>query len=226
MLTFLLVEFSAGAMAVTVKQMSLIVAFFGVLSFTFGVVAENQKSVPIDEMNTYRPASGTAITGKGVVICKYPSDPTVVLGYLSLAFLIVLDFYHCFTHTKESPFHKRLCSKALVSLYSSTFLCNIIKLLTLPFTCRFQHYQAVKFAVYFTYLKALNLVTEDAHTAETGLLGGGAFVSLDSALFWLVALMLADNAREDHFEEVENDPKCGQVTTAQYDSQLSAKGGV
>lgn len=39
-------------------------------------------------------------------------------------------------------------------------------------------------------------------TAKTGLLGGGAFVSLDSALFWLVALMLADNAREDYFSEV------------------------
>lgn len=38
-------------------------------------------------------------------------------------------------------------------------------------------------------------------TAKTGLLGGGAFLSLDSCLFWLVALMLADNAREDHFEE-------------------------
>lgn len=38
-------------------------------------------------------------------------------------------------------------------------------------------------------------------TAKTGLLGGGAFVSLDSALFWLVALMLADNTREDYFEE-------------------------
>lgn len=51
-----------------------------------------------------------------------------------------------------------------------------------------------------------NLKTE-CPTAKTGLLGGGAFVSLDSALFWLVALMLADNVREDYFEEVENDPK-------------------
>jgi hypothetical protein len=38
-------------------------------------------------------------------------------------------------------------------------------------------------------------------TAKTGLLGGGAFLSLDSCLFWLVALMLADNAREDHFDD-------------------------
>lgn len=38
-------------------------------------------------------------------------------------------------------------------------------------------------------------------TAKTGLLGGGAFLSLDSALFWLIALMLACNAREDYFDD-------------------------
>lgn len=38
-------------------------------------------------------------------------------------------------------------------------------------------------------------------TAKTGLLGGGAFLSLDACLFWLVALMLADNARSDYFDE-------------------------
>ena len=62
-----------------------------------------------------------------------------------------------------------------------------------------------------------NLTTE-CPTAKTGLLGGGAFVSLDSALFWLVALMLADNAREDHFDEGEKDSKAdhGQVLTDEY----------
>lgn len=39
-------------------------------------------------------------------------------------------------------------------------------------------------------------------TATTGLLGGGAFLSLDSCLFWLIALLLAHNIREDFFEEV------------------------
>lgn len=38
-------------------------------------------------------------------------------------------------------------------------------------------------------------------TAKTGIIGGGAFLSLDSCLFWLVALMLADNVREDHFDD-------------------------
>jgi hypothetical protein len=45
----------------------------------------------------------------------------------------------------------------------------------------------------------------DCPTAKTGLLGGGAFLSLDASLLWLVALMLADNAREDYFEETEKD---------------------
>lgn len=58
-------------------------------------------------------------------------------------------------------------------------------------------------------------------TAKTGLLGGGAFVSLDSALFWLVALMLADNAREDYFEETEI-PKGekGQIITDELDAPV------
>ena len=40
-------------------------------------------------------------------------------------------------------------------------------------------------------------------TAMTGLLGGSAFLSLDSSLFWLVALMFARNAREDYSDEIE-----------------------
>ncbi|MED6151876.1 hypothetical protein PIB30_086596 [Stylosanthes scabra] len=36
-----------------------------------------------------KPAAGTPVPGKGVVTCKFPADPTVALGYLSLAFLIV-----------------------------------------------------------------------------------------------------------------------------------------
>lgn len=56
-------------------------------------------------------------------------------------------------------------------------------------------------------------------TAKTGLLGGGAFVSLDASLFWLVALMLADNAREDYFDETEKDGKgeYGQVAASGFD---------
>lgn len=46
-------------------------------------------------------------------------------------------------------------------------------------------------------------------TAKTGILGGGAFLSLDSTLFWLVALMLASNAREDYLDEIEGKVQIG-----------------
>lgn len=41
-------------------------------------------------------------------------------------------------------------------------------------------------------------------TAKTGLLGGGALLSLSAALLWLVSLMLADNARQDYFNDVKS----------------------
>lgn len=40
-------------------------------------------------------------------------------------------------------------------------------------------------------------------TAKTGVFGGGAFLSLNATLFWLLSLMLVSNAREDYFEEAE-----------------------
>ncbi|KAF3603772.1 hypothetical protein F2Q69_00033098 [Brassica cretica] len=59
-------------------------------------------------------------------------------------------------------------------------------------------------------------------TAKTGLLGGGAFVSLDSCLFWLVALMLADNAREDHFDEADNRNGDGNSSSRDVNLKIDA----
>lgn len=78
----------------------------------------------------------------------------------------------------------------------------------LLFPCRITSGLAASLLLWPTITEQLHLTRNvhrnpntDCPTAKTGLLGGGAFVSLDSALFWLVALMLADNAREDHFDE-------------------------
>jgi len=174
-------------MAFTMKQMSLIVATFGVLSFIAGVIAENKK-----------PASGTVINGKGIVICKYPSDPTVVLGYLSVGFLALCTAFGYFS--LFYPYKGKSVPQAAL-FRSTSFLVffNIAlgvtglaatMLLWPTITEHFHHARNIHH----------NLETQ-CPTAKTGLLGGGAFLSLDSALFWLVALMLADNAREDYFEE-------------------------
>ena len=42
----------------------------------------------------------------------------------------------------------------------------------------------------------------DCPTAKTGLMGGDAFLSLISSLFWISSLMLVNNAREDYLQEL------------------------
>ncbi|KAL5749459.1 hypothetical protein ACOSP7_024062 [Xanthoceras sorbifolium] len=68
--------------------MAITVAALGVKSFILGIVAENKK-----------PASGSPWVSGGVVTCKYPSDSTVFLGFLSiisLAASVVIGFYAVF----------------------------------------------------------------------------------------------------------------------------------
>jgi hypothetical protein len=61
-------------------------------------------------------------------------------------------------------------------------------------------------------------------TAKAGLFGGAAFMALDSTLLWLICLMLAINARADHFGYKEEDVKGNyeDVTSADYGPALGA----
>ncbi|XP_021753821.1 uncharacterized protein LOC110719228 [Chenopodium quinoa] len=173
-------------MALSMKQMAILIAFFGVVSLICGIIAESKK-----------PAAGTPIAGKGVVICKYPSDPTVALGYTSLATLVITtaigfkSIFHPYDN-KAVPTHAVFGSKVMTVFFSITWL--IVGL-------------AATLLVWPTISQQLHLSHTVHHTphyacptAKTGLMGGGAFMSLNSALFWLLCLMLAKNAREDYFE--------------------------
>ncbi|GMY32355.1 Photosystem II CP43 reaction center protein [Fagus crenata] len=262
-------------MAVTMRLMSLIVASCGIVSFVFGVIAENKK-----------PASGTKILGKDVVICKYPSDPTVVLGYLSLGFLIVTTvagYLSLFYPYKG----KSIPQRALFRSGSFAVFFNIAvqgkvmdvnkhifaasncqtmgKACSMPAPTHRNPYKEMRKFLVLGWMRGLALplqdcwvreftsglaaalllwpvITEQIHqarnvhhnlnascpTAKTGLLGGGAFLSLDSSLFWLVCLMLADNAREDYFDETgkEGVGEQGQVFIDDFNTGLPAKGSV
>ncbi|XP_060211212.1 uncharacterized protein LOC132638286 [Lycium barbarum] len=177
-------------MAMSMKHMSIIIATLGVISFIFGVVAENKK-----------PAAGTAIPGKGAVICKYRSDPTVALGFLSVIFLAasaVAGFSSLF-----HPYKGKSIPQAIL-LRSTTFVVFLnVALGTTGLAAALLLWPTISEQLHITRNIHHNLQTE-CPTAKTGLLGGGAFLSLDSALFWLVCLMLANNAREDYFEETED----------------------
>ncbi|CAK9317419.1 unnamed protein product [Citrullus colocynthis] len=176
-------------MVVSVKLMAIIVGTLGVISFIFGVIAENKK-----------PASGTPIPGDGIVVCKYPGDPTVALGFLSFLFLLAssLAGYLSVFYPYQG---KSIPRGAFFKTTTFSAFFNIA-LFTTGLAITFLVWPMVTEQFHLTRNVHLNLKTA-CPTAKTGLLGGGAFLSLDSSLLWLVALMLAGNAREDYFDEID-----------------------
>ncbi|XP_074286811.1 uncharacterized protein LOC141612011 [Silene latifolia] len=197
-------------MGLSMKQMALLTTFFGVLSFICGVIAENKK-----------PAAGTPIPGKGVVICKYPSDPTVVLGYISVAGLIistVIGYMSVFYpyNKRAIPYGALFRSKTMLVFFNIAWLTAGLAaalLLWPTITEQFHLSRTVHYDMNYS-----------CPTAKTGLIGGGAFVSLDSCLFWLICLMLTDNAREDYFEETDEAMKGGQSQVINVDNPLGTYG--
>ncbi|MCO5612931.1 hypothetical protein L7F22_067204 [Adiantum nelumboides] len=157
----------------------------GLLSFIFGIVAENKK-----------PATGIA-TQQGD-----SADPYVPLGALSAIFLAATSVLGVtsifFAYNKEAvPVSALARSKMLVTF--SIISCILF------------------FAAEGLILWAS--ITENAYhiyrihdtakcpTAKTGLMGGAAFLALDTMLFWLVCQMLTMNARADYLELDEEDEK-------------------
>jgi len=174
-------------MAVTMKQMALFVTLFGVISFILGVIAENNK-----------PASGTPVAVKDGVSCKFSSDPTIALGYLSIVFLIastVVGYLSLFY-----PYKGKSVPQGVLFKHTTFFVFFNVALFTSGLAATMLLWPVIQEQIHRS-----RKVHFDANytcpTAKTGLIGGGAFLSLDSCLFWLVALMLASNVREDHFDD-------------------------
>ncbi|KAL3498175.1 hypothetical protein ACH5RR_040907 [Cinchona calisaya] len=185
-------------MAFTPTQMAVLVGGLGIVSFIFGIVAETQK-----------PPAGEPIIGKDVVICKYPSDPSVALGYISFAFLVastIVGYVSLFYPYKGKSIPQ---SEAFRNCWFNSYYN--IALGTTGF--------AATFLLWPTITEQLHLMRNVHHdletscpTAKTGLLGGGAFASLNASLFWLVALMLVNNVREDYFEQAQGIEESKVVT--------------
>ncbi|KAI3990395.1 hypothetical protein MKX01_021330 [Papaver californicum] len=174
-------------MAVKPLTITLSVAFVGIVSFILGIVAENKK-----------PAVGIPMPGVGETICKFPSDPTVVLGSLSVVALVIctgLGFIYVFYPYKGQSVPKD-------ALLQSTVLVAFIWVAPSP-------------------LNNVHHSTDYAFpTAKTGLFGGAAFLCLNAMFFWLICQMLTHDAREDYLEE-DNKGDYGQVlATTDYEAKV------
>lgn len=145
-----------------------------------------------------QPLSGEAITGRGVVICKYPYDPSIVFGYISFAFLAastIAGYYSLFYPYKEKSIPQ---AEFFSNCWCSSFFN--VALATTGLAATFLLWPTITEQLHHTNNIHSNL-DYDCPTAKTGLFGGGALLSLSASLFWLVSLMLANNVREDYFEE-------------------------
>ncbi|CAM0955115.1 unnamed protein product [Alopecurus aequalis] len=162
-------------------------AFFGALSFVLAIVAELKK-----------PPNGTPIRGAGVVVCRFPPDPTVALGALS-----ALAAACCAGVGAVSiffPYEGRSIPRKALFDYT---LLHIFFHLAIGVTVA-----GAAMTVWATATEAVHHV-RNVHvdlgyacpTAKTGLFGGAAFLHLDASLFWLACLMLAGNVRKDYFDD-------------------------
>ncbi|KAL3613829.1 hypothetical protein CASFOL_041903 [Castilleja foliolosa] len=177
-------------MALTPVRYAVVVAILGIASFIIGILAEIKK-----------PIAGEAITGKGVIICKYPSDPSVFLGYISTGLLVAasvagyLSLFYPYkgkSVPKAAIFSSKWCTSYIYVALSSTIFAAIF-LIWPTIQGHIHHTKNVHTDLEF-----------DCATAKTGLVGGGAFASLNTSLLWLISLMLATNAREDYFIDAES----------------------
>ncbi|XP_039034492.1 uncharacterized protein LOC120170635 [Hibiscus syriacus] len=179
-------------MAPGMKTIASTVALFGVISLIFGVVAENKK-----------PPHGNPeiLIGRDKLICKYPSDRTVALGFLSIASLgvsVLVGHYAVFYpyNGRSIPPHVFFRSISFMVFFLITLALSILAAGMLSWVT----------------ITELHHLTRNVHkdlkstcpTAKTGLFGGAAFMALNASLFWLICLMLVDDVRKDYLAEQDD----------------------
>ncbi|KAF8703807.1 hypothetical protein HU200_031899 [Digitaria exilis] len=165
-------------------QLGLATGLFGVLSFLLAVLAEINK-----------PPYGTPIQGQDVVVCRFPRDPSVALGALAAACSAALGALAVFF-----PYGGRHIPREVLFAHTPLYVFFHVAVGVTVAGAGTTVLATASEAM----LHARNVHREPGHacpTAETGVLGGAAFLNLDAMLFWIVCLMLVCNVREDYFDD-------------------------
>ncbi|XP_042380400.1 uncharacterized protein LOC121972842 [Zingiber officinale] len=167
------------------KMIGLSVFLLGFLSFLLAVVAENKK-----------PPFGTPIQGRDVVICKFPSDPSILLGSLStiaLVLSVILGHVGIFFPYKGKP-----VSTSVLFGYKTLSIFFYVAEIVSAWAIAFLVWTIVTEGLHRSRNVHYDLTTQ-CPTAKTGMFGGSAFLALDAALLWVVCQMLTLNVRDDYF---------------------------
>ncbi|WOL01936.1 hypothetical protein Cni_G10655 [Canna indica] len=183
-------------------KIALGLTFFGLLSFIFGVIAENKK-----------PPYGVPIKGKDVVICEFPTDPTIALGSLSVVTLILAAIVgHIAVYF---PYKGKAAPNNLLFRSASMFVFFIVAEAVTVLGLGLMMWATISEGLLRSHNIHHDLDTQ-CPTAKTGLFGGAAFLALDASLFWLVCQILALNARADYLDENDAKGEYGQVYATQF----------
>ncbi|CAD5162989.1 unnamed protein product [Musa acuminata subsp. malaccensis] len=161
-----------------------------------------------------QPPFGTPIQAKDAVICKFPDDPSILLGTLSVVTLVLAAIAgHVAVYFpykgKSVPRNALFRSATLSTFFVLAEVLTVLALVMLLWT-------TISESLHRSRNVHRDLTTQ-CPTAKTGLFGGGAFLALDAALFWLVCQMLTLNARSDYLDEDDTKGEYVDVCTTEFD---------
>ncbi|VAH70424.1 unnamed protein product [Triticum turgidum subsp. durum] len=185
------------------SKLALLLCYFGLKAFVFGIVAENKK-----------PQFGTGtVTGDGYVMCDF-SRLSVVMGILSVISLLITIlighravFYPYPTNKTNQqpasvPRRALLRSTILIVFFIIAELVSISALVMLVGATKTQaanlRYQ-LRIQPDGTMSCPSNTDKMDGH------FGGGALLALDAALIWFICQLLALEARANYLDRLPGD---------------------
>ncbi|KAI5001287.1 hypothetical protein ZWY2020_025937 [Hordeum vulgare] len=185
------------------SKLALLLCYFGVKAFVFGIVAENKK-----------PQFGTGtVIGDGYVMCEF-SRLSVVMGILSVISLLLTIvighravFYPYPTNrTSQQPAkvpHRALLQSTILIVFF--IIAELVSVSALMMLVGATKAEAANLRYQLPIQPDGTMSCPSKTTKMDGHFGGGALLALDAALIWFVCQLLALEARANYLDRLPED---------------------
>ncbi|KAF7033982.1 hypothetical protein CFC21_045040 [Triticum aestivum] len=202
------------------SKLALLLCYFGLKAFVFGIVAENKK-----------PQFGTGtVIGDGYVMCEF-SRLSVVMGILSvISLLIAILIGH---RAVFYPYPTNRTSQQPATVPRRALLRSTI-LIVFFIIAEVVSVSALVMLVKVTKAEAANLRYQQPMQPDgtmscpsmtgkmDGHFGGGALLALDAALIWFVCQLLALEARANYLDRLPGDDEEDEENNKKHDGDIVA----